>query len=275
MNILIIACVAALAFCVLWSGQSVALLVAGEPLAWPLRYTTRKPIVRWTGRMMIHVSWLIILIGTPLALGISPLEALRQAFPLPVPWRPIGIAFAIMLIICGGMFIVYNNTGWLHLEPQLDPKVRRAKLLRRFIGPLPLATLEEGVFRGIVFEQMLRSLPQTPFYTAVAVILSSVVFTAAHFIKGAPGKAMAQKLQEAYGYFIVGCLFAWAYLVGGRSLWLPIVVHASAIFFVEVTRLYAVPKAPRWLVGLDVSPQSGLIGTLAVLGMAIALAVLI
>jgi len=74
----------------------VALKLAGEPLALPLRFTTRKPLVRWTSRVMIHVEWLIILIGTPLALGIHPLDALEQAFPTPIPWRDIAIAFSIM-----------------------------------------------------------------------------------------------------------------------------------------------------------------------------------
>jgi hypothetical protein len=85
MNILITFGVAAAALGLLWAVQSVALKIAGEPLAWPLRFPTRKPLVRWTSRVMIHTSWLIILIGTPLALGIRPLDALHQAFPLPVP----------------------------------------------------------------------------------------------------------------------------------------------------------------------------------------------
>ena len=85
MNILITLGVAASGLCLLWAVQSVALKLAGEPLAWPLRFTTRKPLVRWTSRVMIHMSWLIILVGTPLALGIRPLDALHQAFPMPVP----------------------------------------------------------------------------------------------------------------------------------------------------------------------------------------------
>jgi hypothetical protein len=83
MNILIVLGVAAFALCLLWAVQSVVLNLVGEPLAWPLRFTTRKPLVRWTGRVMIQVSWLIILVVTPLALGIDPLDALHQAFPMP------------------------------------------------------------------------------------------------------------------------------------------------------------------------------------------------
>jgi hypothetical protein len=42
-----------------------------------------------------------------------------------------------------------------------------------------------------------------------------------------------------------------------------------------VARLYVVFQAPRWLVGYTESPQSGLIGSMLVLGMGIALVVLI
>jgi hypothetical protein len=43
MNIVITLGVAAFAMCILWAVQSVALLYVGEPLAWPLQYTTRLP----------------------------------------------------------------------------------------------------------------------------------------------------------------------------------------------------------------------------------------
>jgi membrane protease YdiL (CAAX protease family) len=272
MNILITLGVAAFALGVLWAVQSVALKAAGEPLAWPLRYTTRKPLVRWTGRVMIQVTWLIILVGTPLALGVRPLDALRQAFPLPVPWRNIATAFSIMFVSCCIGYALYIKAGWLRIEPRYDQATRRGKLIRRFLGPLPLATLEEAVFRGILLEQLLRSLPQSNIYSALAIALSSAVFAAVHFIKPPAGKPV---WQGAYGYFAISCAFGVAYVVGGRSLWLPIVMHATAIFCIEVMRLYSVHQAPRWLAGFSDSPQSGLFGTVMTVGMIIALVALI
>ena len=69
-------------------------------MAWPLQYTTRLPVVRTTNQVMIQVVWFIILVGTPIALGINPLEALYRAFPLPIPWRQMAIAFLIMFVPC-------------------------------------------------------------------------------------------------------------------------------------------------------------------------------
>jgi hypothetical protein len=272
MNVLITLGVAACAVCVLWAVQSAVLKLAGEPLAWPLRYTTRKPLVRWTGRVMIQVTWLIILVGTPLALGIRPLDALHQAFPTPVPWRDIAVAFSIMLFPAWIVYALETKAGWVRFEPQGDRATRRGKLLKRFLGPVPLATLEEGVFRGVLLEQLLRSFPRSHTYTVLAIVLSAAAFSAVHFVKPFRGKPV---WQPAYGLFIVGCLFGLAYVIGGRSLWLPIAVHAAAIFFTEVMRLYFVHQAPPWLVGYTEWPQSGLVGSILVLCMGIALVLLI
>jgi hypothetical protein len=82
---------------------------------------------------MIHGSWLVILVGTPLALGIHPLDALHQAFPLPVPWRDIAVAFSVMFFPSSIIYALYIKAGWARIEPQHDRATRHAKLLRRFL----------------------------------------------------------------------------------------------------------------------------------------------
>jgi hypothetical protein len=273
MNILVALAVAVSGLFALWLVQSIALTLVGEPLAMPLRFSTRTPVMKWTGRAIVHTEWLIILIGTPLALGIRPLDALSEAFPTPVPWRDIGVASSLMFCATWLTYAFYLMAGWIRFHPQGDQSTRRAKLFRRFFpGPLPLATFEEGVFRGILLEQLLRSLPSSQVFTALAIVMSAAAFAAIHFVKPAKGKPVR---QAAYGYFLVGCLFGLAYVVGGRSLWLPIGVHASAVFGIEVARLYLVFEAPRWLVGFSESPQSGLIGSIVVVLIGIGLMVLI
>jgi hypothetical protein len=273
MNILILIGVAASALCVLWAVQSVVLTLVGEPLAWPLQYTTRKPVVRWTARVMVHAAWLIILVGTPLALHINPLDALHQAFPTPVPWRDIAIAFSITFFPISMLYMLYLKAGLVRIEPQHDRGTRRGKVIRRFLGPLPLATLEEAVFRGVLLEQLLRSFPQSQAYTALAILLSSAIFSSVHFIKRAyPGKPV---WTWAYGLFIIGCLFGLAYVIGGRSLWLPIAMHAAAVFVIEMMRLYVVFQGPPWLLGYSEFPQSGLAGGVFVVCAGTALMMLI
>jgi membrane protease YdiL (CAAX protease family) len=273
MNIFVVLGVAASALLAIWVVQSIALKLAGEPLAWPLRFTTRRPLVRWTGRVMIQVAWLIILIGTPLALGLHPLDFVRRAFRTPVPWRDMAIAFSLTFLPYVVICALYIKAGWVRIEPRFDRVTRRGKLFRRFLTPIALATVEESVFRGILLEQILQSLPPSDLSTAFAVMLSSAAFSAVHFIKPSyPGKPI---WQPAYGLFIVGCLFGLAYLVGGRTLWLPIVMHAVAIFVTEVMRLYVRYQGPAWLVGYSEWPQCGLIGSIYVLGVGIALVLLV
>jgi membrane protease YdiL (CAAX protease family) len=222
---------------------------------------------------MIHASWLIILVGTPLALGIRPLDALHQAFPLPVPLGEIAIAFSVVFFPFVIIYAMLIKLDWVRIEPQHDQATRRAKLIRRFLGPLPLALLEEAVFRGVLLEQLLRSFPQSQTYTGLAIALSSAVFSAVHFIKlPYPGKPV---WQPAYGLFIVGCLLGFAYVIGGRSLWLPVVIHATMVFLIEVMKIYAAYRAPPWLMGYAEGPQSGLVGSIYVLGVGIVLAGLI
>jgi len=273
MNILIILAVAACGVCLLWLVQSIALHLAGEPLAWPLRFETRKPLVKWISRVMVHTIWIIILVGTPLALGISPTEWLHQEFPTPIPWRDITIAFSIVLFPIWIMYALWFAVGWVRMELRHDTTTRRLKLLRRFIGPWPLATLEEAVFRGVLLEQLLRSLPQSQTYTGLAIVVSSAVFSSLHFVKQT--HLDRRVWQRAYGLFIISCMFGLAYVVGGRSLWLPIAMHGTAVFAIEVMRVYVVFQGPPWLLGYAEFPQAGLFGSIYVLGAAIALVLLI
>ncbi len=273
MSILIILALAASGVLLLWLVQSIALVLAGEPLAWPLRFETRKPLVKYISRLMVHMIWIIILVGTPLALGSAPMEWLYQEFPIPVPWREITIAISIVLFPIWIMYALWIAIGWVSIEFRHDKITRRLKLLRRFIGPWPLAILEEAVFRGVLLEQLLRSLPQSQAYTAIAIVVSSLVFSSLHFVKQA--HLDRRFWQRAYGLFIISCLFGLAYVVGGRSLWLPIAMHGTAVFAIEVMRVYVVFHGPPWLLGYAEFPQAGLFGSIYVLGAAIALVLLI
>lgn len=273
MTILVLLGVAVSAFLFIWIGQSVALLAVGEHLAWPLRFKTSDPRVKLTSRVLIHSTWILIIILTPLMLGLSPREWFHQQFPTPVPWRDIGIGIAITVtpiwILCAFWFAI----GWVRFEPQHETKIRRLKLFRRFIGPWPLAMLEEAVFRGVVLDQLLRYFPQTGAYAGLAIVMTAAVFSSIHFVK--PSRPGLSILQSAYGLFIVGCLFGLAYVLGGRSLWLPIAVHGGAVFGIEVIRLYIIYQGSRWLIGYAEVPQSGLFGSLLILGISIGLAILI
>lgn len=270
MTLLIAALVGGGAFAFLWLTQSVVLRLNGEPLAWPLRYTTRKPGVRWTMRVTIQLCWAIILLGVPFALGLDPFEALSLVFPTPPPWRDIAVTAAIVLGVSGSAFAIAIAAGFMRIEPQFDRRTRRGKIFRRCLTPLPLAAVEEGVFRGILLELLLVALPVGLGWQAFAVVVSAAVFSAVHFIK-----PKAAPLQPALGLFLVGCLFGTAYLVGGRTLWLPVAAHASAIFISEQTRLQTAYRASPSLIGSAEFTYSGLFGIPFVVAMGVLLVLLV
>jgi len=97
----------------------------------------------------------------------------------------------------------------------------------------PVATIEEAVFRGVPLERLLRSLPPSNGYTALAVILTSALFSSVHFLRHHGGRRI---WQPAHGLFIVGCLFGLAYVAGGHTLWLPITVHGAPVFAIEAEK---------------------------------------
>src|ERR1700722_4377220 len=122
--------------------------MTGAPLAWPLRYETSDPRVKMTTRVMTHVLWLIIIFGTPLALGSSPQAWFHQEFPTPIPWRDIIVAFWIMLLPIWLMYALGLAVGWMRIQPKHDAATRRIEKLKRFLRPLPVAPPELADFRA-------------------------------------------------------------------------------------------------------------------------------
>src|SRR5205085_9200858 len=99
--------------------------------------------------------------------------------------------------------------------------------------------------------------------------VTAAVFSSVHFIR--PGWRGKPFWQPAWGLFIAGCLFGFAYVLGGHSLWLPIVLHTSAVFALEVAKLYVEYRGPAWLIGYADWPYCGLVGTVFVLCCGLAL----
>ena len=52
-------------FALLWGVQSILLITNGEKLAPPLRYQTDNPSVVYPMKVMVQLSWLVIIIGYP------------------------------------------------------------------------------------------------------------------------------------------------------------------------------------------------------------------
>lgn len=257
MNLLILLGLVAVWLPVQWAVQSLVMWRVGLPLTAPLRYQTEVAAVRWTGRLSIQALWLLVLIAFPYAIGDDPVAYFSSALSVPsgvlVP-----IAFLVTVLVLGGGYLTEIAAGWVRFSPQLDATTRRRKLFRRFLSPLPVALLEESVFRGVLLEQLRRALPDGATGAVAAVVVSSAVFSAVHFIR--PLHHEIRAWRAAMGLFAVGLVLGTAFVAAGGQLWLPIAIHAGGILITEVARLYVRYEASPTLIGYSTFPHCGLIG---------------
>jgi membrane protease YdiL (CAAX protease family) len=144
----------------------------------------------------------------------------------------------IPLLVCGVLLIAFHVYQLRHFL--VWP--RFGKVL---IAAISVPFIEEAFFRGIVLGILLRT--GRKFLPIVAV---SALFAAVHFLKGADrptaivtwtsGFQSTAQAFAGFGYpmlvasafatlFLIGCILADARILG-RSLWLPIGLHAGWIF---------------------------------------------
>ena len=247
-------------FVLLWLVQSILLFSNGEKLALPLRYQTDNPSVTYPMKVMVQLGWLFIIVGYPILIGSNPITFYSQAFPLPAPINTMFILSIACVLGFGLIYLLYFATGALEVTLLFS----KAKTLRRviscFVSPIPLAIMEEAVFRGVLLHALLNWL-NGPWGTIVAIILSSAVFSSVHFVRRRDSKRKPAQ-QPAIGLFFVGVVLGTAYVVDNQSLWLPVSLHAAGILAVELPRSFVVYKAnPKWI-GYRSYPHSGPLGIL-------------
>ncbi len=258
MNVLVPLGLSLVGLSVLWAIQSVVLWRIGEPLAWPMRFTTRHPAPRRVVRVFVPLIWATVALFTPVCLGSSPIDYYARALAAPPGWT----LLAVLLVVEVGGFALLHAVGrfqgWIASFREHPPALTRRRLLERlFAIPVPAATVEELVFRVVLLEQLLLALPGTSSGRATAVVLSAAAFSAVHFI---PPRPPGPRVAAAVGLFFVGCVCGAGYLYGGRTLWYPLAFHAVGIALVEVPRLYTRFDGGAWLIGTREFPLSGLIG---------------
>ena len=260
-NLVVLSTIAVGAFAALWAGQSVVLLWIGEPLAWPLRFR-QHPAARQAAKILVPAVWITTIILAPLCLG-STAWSYYGPMLEPSPGRP--LAFSVLFIVAGFglLHVVGRASGYILPFREHPPAKLRGKLFRRiFVVPIPAALIEELVFRCLVLKQLLDAFPATAPGILAALLTSSVIFSAVHFL--APRLHGEPVLQEAAGLFFVGCAIGAGYIRAGETLWLPLAIHAAGIACVEAPRLLTrFERRGRWLVGTREFPTSGLFGIAA------------
>lgn len=263
MNLLILLAIAVGGVLLLWAAQCMAQRRAGEPLTPPLRYRTQSPLVKWTGRIMIQLTWLGILLAFPLAIGSDPSAYYGRALSGESGWRQLWIGFAVMFLAGAVSVLLGLAFGWMRVQVNHPPRRFWRKFFDRIRTAATLPVMEEAVFRAVLLEQVVLLIPATFTWRAAAVAATAAIFSVMHFLR--PRRPGLPLWQPMWGLFLVGCLFGAAYLHAGRTLWLPIGLHAGAILICQWARLTTKHTGPPWLVGYGEHPQSGVVGFITIL----------
>jgi hypothetical protein len=257
-NLLLLIEFAAGSIAVLLIVQTLLLLMLGEPLVGPLRLRKAPPAVRWPMKLVLQGVLMGMLFGYPMALGENPLRY-HEARLLPA--RPERLLEVLLVMSSVFLFGIVGEiaAGWVRVKRRYGLWKTLRKVGQSFLTPLPLAFVEEGIFRGLVLDQTLRALPPGRAGAALAIAISAGVFSGVHFIR------RARTYWPALGLFVFGCLAGGAYLVGGRTYWLPVGLHAGGILATQLHRPFVEYHGPMWIIGTRDYPISGAIGIAAML----------
>lgn len=238
----------------LWLSQTVLLLIVGEyRLAWPLRHGSQHPLVRWGMKLALQMTLLSVLFGYPALIGEDPLAYHRQRLH-PANWTLLALILFSAVLAMAPMFILNIGLGWVKVGSRYKTATAVRKVARSLLTPLPLAFVEEAVFRGLLLDQLLRALPGRS-GVLLALIISAGIFAAVHFLR-----AQKRVVLPAIGLFALGLILGIAYIVGGYSYWLPVGIHAGGVLFIQVSRPFVEYRGPAWLIGYSSYPICGLFG---------------
>jgi hypothetical protein len=246
----------------LWIVQALALTVWGEGTiwVWPYHHTTKSPQVRWALKFALHTALLSTLVLYPCAIGQNPWHYHRDRLTLG-EWRLIPLGIGVPITLLTAVFLINLALGWIHFSAKYRASKLALKIAKSFLIPLPLTLVEEPLFRGIVVEQFWNAQYSRAAGPFLAIVLASLLFAAAHFIR--PQK---RTVLPALGLFMLGILLSLAYLRTGHHYLLPMAIHAGGVWFIQATRPLAEYRGPSWLIGYSSYPICGGMG-LAVLAL--------
>lgn len=224
-----------------------------KPVLIPLRHGSEDPVVRWSMKAALQTVLFGLLLGYPALIGHDPIAYHRERI-LPAQWSMFGAAFGGTLLIFGAVLTIEVRAGYVRLSMLHNRSRTIKKLLRSCLTPIPLALMEEAIFRGIVLHQLLAVFSDTVAGQAVAIAVSAAIFSSVHFFR--PQKATA---FPAMGLFGLGYILGILYVAGGYSYWMPVAMHAAGILGIQWHRPFASYDGPAWLIGFRSYPIAGVL----------------
>jgi membrane protease YdiL (CAAX protease family) len=240
----------------IWVAQTATLWVTGDPhpVAWPFRHPNESEAVRLARKLALQATLIGSLVAVPWAAG-EDFHGYLAARIGPPHWRLLAEVMAGAMFMLGTLLLICRAAGWVRVTAHYGWGKSINKVIRGSLTPLPLAVMEEAVFRGLILEQLLRAFPASEIGQSAAIVLSAFLFSSVHFIR--PQK---QLIFPWIGLFGLGMALGWLYIAGGHTLWLPVALHAGGVWYVQTSRPFVSYDGPGWLVGYRSYPICGLLG---------------
>lgn len=225
--------------------QSVIRLAMKQPLEWSITARSDQPR---SLKMLLKVVLQANLIGSiflfPYLVGSTPGRYYGALLPPGKAYYFLygeGIALVLLTVIYGTELAC----GWLKYQPRWSPGRAFSKSALSAVSSLTVVGVEEPFFRGIILHTLLLSVAWP-----VAIPLSAVLFSAAHFVR------RVRTYWPAAGLAVLGLWLGVAFYKTG-NLWLSMGLHSGGILSIGIHRCFLHYRGKEWVVGTQTFPIAG------------------
>lgn len=232
----------------MWLAQSVALVALHRPVRFALGGNDLPGPVEAALRAATHLGMIGVLLGYPLFRGSPPWAYYARFFPTGDRPAELVWGFAAATLYLTLLYLAWTLTDQVRFEVRHPPRRLVRKLALAPVAGVLIALAEELLFRAVLLEDLLRTLPPAP-----AITLGVIGFAAAHYVR------RVKRYWTIAGHLALGGLLCTAYLVTG-ALWLPIGLHAAGVTLLTGVRPFVRYTGPPWLVGASIFPYAGVVG---------------
>ncbi len=238
---------------VMWLAQSIALLAIRQPVRLSLGGSDLPKPVEATLRAATHGCMIGVVVAYPLLRGSDPWSYYSRYLPLERGPREFVWGFAAALLYLALLYLAWALTDQVRFEV----RHKRSRLIRKLalapVAGVLIALVEELLFRAILLEDLMRTLPPLP-----AFALGVAGFAGAHYVR------RVKRYWTIIGHLALGVLLCTAFTVTG-ALWLPIGLHAAGVTLLTALRPFVRYTGPPWLVGASIFPYAGVVGIASLL----------
>lgn len=227
--------------------QTVVLKLFKEPLQWTFGANSQQSkSLKLALKVVLQTTLIGSIFVFPFLVGKTPGQYYASFFP----WEKAHYFWYGQLCALGLSAGIYGSEllgGWLYYKPRFTPKKAFAKSALSTLSSFTVVAVEEPVFRGIVMWTLWQDVGPW-----VAIPLSAVLFSAAHFIR------KVRTYWPSVGLAFLGLWLGVCFYKTG-NLWLSMGLHSGGILSIGVHRCFLNYRGPEWLIGTQTFPIAGAI----------------